>query len=83
MNADGYTDMASLDAGEQMFEIFTFDGNGDMLHVTNFKIYESKLFSRGEGREYQPTQVLITDLTGDGAHDVVMIVHDRILMYPQ
>ncbi|MEE2720126.1 MAG: VCBS repeat-containing protein [Planctomycetota bacterium] len=83
MNADGYTDMASLDAGEQMFEIFTFDGNGDMLHVTNFKIYESKLFSRGEGREYQPTQVLITDLTVDGAHDVVMIVHDRILMYPQ
>ena len=83
MNADGYTDMAALDAGEQMFEIFTFDGAGEMLHVTNFKIYESKLFSRGEGREYQPTQVLITDLTGDGAHDVVMIVHDRILMYPQ
>ena len=83
MNADGFTDMASLDAGEQMFEIFTFDRNGDMLHVTNFKIYESKLFSRGEGREYQPTQVMITDLTGDGAHDVVMIVHDRILMYPQ
>ena len=40
-------------------------------------------FPRGEGREYQPTQELITDLTGDGAHDVVMIVHDRILMYPQ
>jgi hypothetical protein len=83
INADGYTDMVSLDAGEQMFEIFTFDGGGDMLHVTNFKIYESKLFGRGEGREYQPSQILIADLTGDMAHDVVMIVHDRILLYPQ
>jgi len=83
INADGYTDMVSLDAGDQMFEIFTFDGTGDMLHVTNFKIYESKLFGRGEGREYQPSQIMITDLTGDEAHDVVMIVHDRILLYPQ
>lgn len=83
INADGYTDMVSLDAGEQMFEIFTFKEGGDMLHVTNFKIYESKLFSRGEGREFQPSQVLIADLTGDGAHDVAMIVHDRVLVYTQ
>ncbi len=83
INADGYTDMVSLDAGEQMFEIFTFNADGDMLHVTNFKIYESKLFSRGEGREFQPSQVLIADLSGDGAHDVAMIVHDRVLIYTQ
>ncbi|MCH2148794.1 MAG: VCBS repeat-containing protein [Phycisphaerales bacterium] len=83
LNADGYIDMVSLDAGEQMFELFTFDHGGQMLHVTNFKIYETRLFSRGEGREYQPSQVMITDLTGDGAHDVVMLIHDRVLVYVQ
>ncbi|MDG2291800.1 MAG: VCBS repeat-containing protein, partial [Phycisphaerales bacterium] len=83
LNADGYIDMVSLDAGEQMFELFTFDHGGQMLHVTNFKIYETRLFSRGEGREYQPSQIMITDLTGDGAHDVVMLIHDRVLVYVQ
>jgi hypothetical protein len=83
LNADGYIDMVSLDAGEQMFEMFTFDHGGELLHVTNFKIYETRLFSRGDGREYQPSQVMITDLTGDGAHDVVMLIHDRVLVYVQ
>ena len=83
LNADGYADMVSLDAGEQMFELFTFDRGGDLLHVTNFKIYESKLFGRGDGREFQPSQIMITDLTGDRAHDVIMLVHDRVLIYEQ
>ena len=83
VNTDGYADMVSLDAGEQMFELFTFDGDGGLLHVTNFKIYETKLFGRGDGREFQPSQIMITDLSGDDAHDVVMLVHDRVLIYEQ
>ena len=83
VNADGYADMVSLDAGEQMFELFTFDGEGGLLHVTNFKIYESKLFGSGDSREFQPSQIMITDLSGDDAHDVVMLVHDRVLIYEQ
>ena len=35
------------------------------------------------GGEFQPSQVLIADLSGDGAHDVAMIVHDRVLIYTQ
>jgi hypothetical protein len=27
--------------------------------------------------------VIIADITGDGAHDVVMLCHDRVLIYPQ
>jgi hypothetical protein len=26
---------------------------------------------------------VIADITGDGAHDVVMLCHDRVLLYPQ
>ena len=83
LNGDGYGDMVALDAGEQMMEILTFDQGGDMLHVTGFQVYESQLFQGGESREYQPRQVSIGDVTGDGKHDVVLLVHDRILIYPQ
>lgn len=81
INADGYGDMVALDAGEQMMELFTFDNRGEMLHATGFQIYESQLFHGGEGREYQPRQIAIADVSGDGKHDIVMLVHDRILVY--
>ncbi len=83
INADGYGDMVSLDAGNQNFDIFTYNSSGDMLHVRGFQIFESKMFSGGEGRETQPREMIITDLTGDGRHDVVMLCHDRVLIYPQ
>ena len=83
INADGYGDMIAIDSGEQMMELFTFGHDAAMHHVTNFKIYESRLFGRGDGREYQPSQAIITDLTGDGAHDIVMLIHDRVLLYEQ
>ena len=83
VNADGYSDMVSLDAGEQMLEIFTFSQDGKMLYATGFKIYESMIFSGGEPREWQPSQVIITDLTNDDKNDVLLLSHDRLILYKQ
>jgi hypothetical protein len=83
VNSDGFADMVALDAGEQMLEIFTFTEGGKMLYATEFKIFETRIFSSGEPSEYQPSQVFISDLTGDGANDIVLLTHDRLLIYPQ
>jgi hypothetical protein len=83
VNADGYIDMVSLDAGEQMFEIFTFTTWGKMLYAMGFKIFESRIFSGGEPREWQPSQVIISDLTNDGMNDVLLLSHDRLILYTQ
>ena len=81
VNSDGYTDMASLDAGEQMLEIFTFTDEGRMLYATGFKIFETKIFSGGEPREWEPSQIEIDDFTGDGNDDILLLSHDRLLLY--
>jgi len=83
VNSDGYTDLVSLDAGEQMCEIFTFTQAQRMLYATGFKVFESKLFTSGEPREYEPSEVHIADITGDGANDLILLSHDRVLIYPQ
>ena len=83
INSDGFTDLVSLDAGEQMLEIFTFTQSGRMLYATGFKIFESRIFSGGEPREWQPSQVIITDLTNDGRNDILLLSHDRLLLYRQ
>jgi len=83
VNSDGYSDMVSLDAGEQMLEIFTFSQKEKMLYATGFKIFESRIFSGGEPREWQPSQVIITDLTNDSLNDILLLSHDRLLLYRQ
>ncbi len=83
VNGDGLTDMISLDAGEQMCEIFTFSQSGRMLYATGFQVFESKIFSGGDVREFQPSEVIVADITGDGAQDLLLLAHDRVLIYPQ
>ena len=83
INSDGFTDLISLDAGEQMCEIFTFSQAHRLLYAIGFKVFESKLFASGEPREYQPSEAHIADVTGDGANDLILLSQDRVLLYPQ
>ncbi|MHC4590072.1 MAG: FG-GAP repeat domain-containing protein, partial [Planctomycetota bacterium] len=71
VNGDGFTDLIALDAGEQMCEIFTISEAGRLLYATGFQVFESKIFSGGEPREYEPSDALVADVTGDGADDLV------------
>ena len=83
INGDGFVELISLDAGEQMCEIFTFSESRRLLYVTGFQVFESKIFSGGASREFQPSEVLVADITGDGADDLLLLAHDRVLIYPQ
>lgn len=83
VNNDGFTDLVVIDAAEQMCTIITLSEAGRLKHATEFKVFESRLFSRGRTREFQPSRVFVTDLTGDNRDDVLLIAHDRLIIYPQ
>ncbi len=83
VNSDQHTDIVALDAGEQMAEILTFTDSLRLLYGTGFKIFESRMFSGGEPKEFEPSMGEIADVTGDGANDLILLAHDRILLYPQ
>ncbi len=83
LNGDGFVDLVSLDAGEQMCEIFTLSETGRLLYVTGFQVFESKMFSGGDAVQYEPSEAIIGDVTGDGAADLLLLAHDRVLIYPQ
>ncbi len=83
VNSDGFADLVVIDAAEQMCSIITLSEAGRLIHATEFKVFESRLFSRGRSREFQPSRVFVTDLTGDRRDDVLLIAHDRLIIYPQ
>jgi hypothetical protein len=83
LNNDGFTDVVALDAGEQMCEVLTFSQAGNLFYAMGFEVFESRLFTAGSGRQYEPSMVVIDDVTGDGADDLILLAHDRVLLYPQ
>ncbi len=83
LNGDGYVDVVVLDASEQMCQILTFSAARRLYDATEFKVYESRLFTGGSAREFEPSDARIVDVTGDGADDLVLMVHDRVMIYPQ
>lgn len=83
LNSDGYVDIVVLDAREQMCQIFTLSAARKLYLATEFKVFESRLFNRGESREFEPSAAIVKDLTGDGKADLTLEVHDRYIIYPQ
>ncbi len=83
INSDGLMDVVALDATEQMADILALTEAMNLMHATGFEVYETKMFSAGDKREFEPSQGFIVDVTGDGAADLVLLCHDRVLIYPQ
>jgi len=83
INGDGFVDLVVLDAGEQTLGMLSFSQSGRLVPISRFKVFESRIFQGGEPREYEPSMSVIADVTGDGADDVVLLCHDRMLVYPQ
>ncbi|MEM8757584.1 MAG: VCBS repeat-containing protein, partial [Planctomycetota bacterium] len=82
INADGYTDVVILDAGDQRCKVFTFSSSRRLLEAFEFETFQRRLFDGSEGRTFEPRDVILKDATGDGVADMVFEVHDRYVIHP-
>ena len=80
MNADGRPDVVLTDVIEHFIEIATFGEKSDLTSAFSFKIFERK--SR-RTPELEPRDLAIGDVDGDGRTDLILIAHDRVLVYRQ
>lgn len=84
LNNDSYIDIAMFDTQSHYVEILDVDPRLGPRHATHFPIFEQKSFdNEGEGWGTEPREALIADVTGDQLPDLVLLVHDRVLVYPQ
>jgi hypothetical protein len=82
VNADGSPDVVFSDVGEQSLEIATYAGDPELLPAITFKVFERKTF-RNVGDIIEPRDMAIGDVDGDKRADIVLVIHDRVVVLRQ
>ena len=84
LNGDGEPEIVVVDSSDsRMLEVLQLEGNA-WSSVMRFKVFEVDPHYEGQtGAKYEPRNGLIVDVTNDGRNDLVLLVHDRLLIYPQ
>lgn len=84
LNSDGGIDLSVIDTSIDGIQLLQFDVATGIHAVTHFRVFEEKrLVSDSNARGTEPREGLIVDVTGDGRNDLVILCHDRLILYPQ
>ena len=80
LNADGPPDVVLTDTTSTSSRSSLPAKGTDLDRALAFKVFERKVRDR---RLTEPRDLALGDVNGDGRTDLVLIVHDRVLVYRQ
>ncbi|HQX51006.1 MAG TPA: VCBS repeat-containing protein [Planctomycetaceae bacterium] len=84
INGDGQVDLTVIDTSIDGVEILNFDAAAGLREATHFRVFEEKrLVSSDSDRGTEPREGLVADVTSDGRMDLILLCHDRLILYPQ
>ncbi len=82
LDHDGRKELVFMETAKNHLDVVVFDRNHKLVPGDRWQVFEQKTF-RGRGDGTEPREAVVADLTGDGRNDLAVVVHDRILLYPQ
>jgi hypothetical protein len=83
LNNDGRKDLVFMETAKNYLDLVIFDAHHKLVPATRWQVFEERSFRSRRSDLPEPREALVADVTGDGKNDLVIIVHDRILVYPQ
>jgi len=86
INSDDRTDIIMVEYRRNHIEILALDAGLKLIPAMRFKIFEEKSYRDSKGRpksSVEPRELKVADVTNDGKDDLVTVIHDRIIIYPQ
>ncbi|NOY70550.1 MAG: VCBS repeat-containing protein [Deltaproteobacteria bacterium] len=84
-HAGSGADFVAIDGKSHVLDLLSFDESQGLASKLFFTIFD-------ENQEYgrrrrsgapEPREMLVGDFTGNGLDDIVFLIHDRVLIYPQ
>jgi hypothetical protein len=85
LNGDGRKELVFLETTKHYLDIVGFDSHHKLTPAVRWQVFEEHTFRDDSEDSSEPREVLVANVTGhkDKKKDLVLVVHDRVLVYPQ
>ena len=83
LDNDGRKDLVFLETAKNYLDLVIFNSDHKLLPANRWQVFEERTFRSRRSDLPEPREAVVADMTGDGKSDLVVLVHDRILLYPQ
>jgi FG-GAP-like repeat len=79
----GRKDLVFMETAKNYLDLVAFSADHKLVPANRWQVFEERTFRSRRTDLAEPREALVSDVTGDGKNDLIIIVHDRILVYPQ
>jgi hypothetical protein len=83
LTGSGRKDLVFLETAKNNLDLVRFDSNHKLVPGERWQVFEAHTFRGAANAVPEPREALVIDVTGDKKNDLIVLVHDRILVYPQ
>jgi hypothetical protein len=83
LNGSGRKQLVFMETARNHIDLVLFDKNRKLVPGDRWQVFEQHTFRSSQNAVPEPRECVVADVTGDGKNDLIVLVHDRILVYPQ
>jgi hypothetical protein len=83
LTGSGRKDIVFMETAKNYIDLVSFGPNHKLVPADRWQVFEQHTFRGRDNAMPEPREALVADVTGDKKNDLIVIVHDRILVYPQ
>jgi len=83
LTGGGRKQLIFMETSKNYLDLVNFSAAGKLVPGDRWQVFEQHTFRGAQNALPEPRECAVADVTGDGKNDLIVLVHDRILVYPQ
>jgi hypothetical protein len=83
LTGSGRKQLVFMETARNYLDLVFFSKDRKLVPGDRWQVFEQHTFRGADNALPEPRECAVADVTGDGKNDLLVLVHDRILVYPQ
>ena len=83
LTGGGRKQLIFMETAKNYLDLVFFDKDRKLVPGDRWQVFEQHTFRGAQNALPEPRECAVADVTGDKKNDLIVLVHDRILVYPQ
>lgn len=80
---NGRKQIVFMETAKNYLDLVQFDTHRKLVPGDRWQVFEQHTFRGAQNALPEPREAVVADVTGDKKNDLIVLVHDRIIVYPQ